>query len=133
MNKEEKYAYWLDVAEYDLKTAEAVFASGRWVYVAFMCQQAIEKLLKELSILYLDDHVPYIHSLGEITAKFEDRLPNPISGERQSLFDRLTAYYISGRYPKYKEKISMSIDQDEAEDLLNKSRETFSWLLTLKP
>jgi hypothetical protein len=28
MTQEEKYAYWLDVAEYDLKTAEAMFASG---------------------------------------------------------------------------------------------------------
>jgi HEPN domain-containing protein len=133
MNQEEKYSHWLDVAEYDLKTAEAMFAAGRWVYVAFMCQQAIEKLLKGLYVLYLDDNVPYIHSLGEIAARFEDRLPNPISEERQSLFDRLTAYYISGRYPKYKEKVSMGIDRNEAEDLLDKSKGTFSWLLTLKP
>jgi HEPN domain-containing protein len=133
MNQEEKYAYWLDIAEYDLKTAEAMFASGRWVYVAFMCQQAIEKLLKGLYILYLDDNVPYIHSLGEIASRFENKLSDSISEERHYLFERLTAYYISGRYPKYKEKISMSIDKNEAEDLLNKSKETFSWLLTLKP
>jgi hypothetical protein len=31
MDKQEKYAYWLDSAEYDMKTAEAMFDSGRWV------------------------------------------------------------------------------------------------------
>ena len=61
MNQEEKYTYWLDAAEYDLQSAEAMYASGRWVYVVFMCQQAIEKLLKDLYVLYLDDNVPRIH------------------------------------------------------------------------
>jgi HEPN domain-containing protein len=98
-----------------------------------MCQQAIEKLLKGLYILYVDDNVPYIHSLGKIASKIEEKLPAPISEERQSIFDRLTAYYISGRYPKYKESMNMKIDKDEAKELLDKSEETFSWLLTLKP
>jgi HEPN domain-containing protein len=43
MNKEEKYIYWLKLAQYDLDTADTMFTGGRWFYVAFMCQQAIEK------------------------------------------------------------------------------------------
>ena len=43
MNNEEKYKYWLDIAEYDLETARAMYISGRYLYVAFMCQQAVEK------------------------------------------------------------------------------------------
>lgn len=43
MNSEEKYEYWLDIAKYDLETAEAMFDSGRYLYVVFMCQQSIEK------------------------------------------------------------------------------------------
>jgi len=38
-----KYKYWLDIAEYDLETARAMYISGRYLYVAFMCQQAVEK------------------------------------------------------------------------------------------
>jgi hypothetical protein len=42
----DKVAYWLDIANYDLDTAEALYNSGRWLYVAFMCHQVIEKTLK---------------------------------------------------------------------------------------
>lgn len=42
----DKVAYWLDIADYDLDTAEAMYQTGRWLYVAFMCHQVIEKTLK---------------------------------------------------------------------------------------
>jgi hypothetical protein len=38
MTNEEKYGYWLTHAQYDLDTAGAMFTSGRWFYVVFMCQ-----------------------------------------------------------------------------------------------
>ena len=37
----DKVAYWTDIADYDLKTAEAMYQTGRWLYVAFMCHQVI--------------------------------------------------------------------------------------------
>lgn len=48
MDKKEKVEYWLDIADYDLETAKSMLTSGRYLYVVFMCQQAIEKLLKAL-------------------------------------------------------------------------------------
>jgi HEPN domain-containing protein len=45
MDSQEKFEYWVDIARYDLDTADAMFKTGRWLYVAFMCQQAIEKLV----------------------------------------------------------------------------------------
>jgi len=41
MNRLDKYEYWKDAAIYDLETAEAMLDSGRYLYVVFMCQQAI--------------------------------------------------------------------------------------------
>ena len=38
----DKTAYWLDIADYDLDTAEAMHQTGRWLYVAFMCHHNIE-------------------------------------------------------------------------------------------
>jgi HEPN domain-containing protein len=49
MNTQEKFDYWLDIAQYDLETEDAIFTAGRWLYVVFMCQQALEKLCKGLS------------------------------------------------------------------------------------
>ena len=39
----DKVAHWLDIADYDLDTAEAMYQTGRRLYVAFMCHQVIEK------------------------------------------------------------------------------------------
>ena len=36
MTREEKVHYWLDIADYDFDTAEAMCQTGRWLYVAFM-------------------------------------------------------------------------------------------------
>ena len=39
----DKVAYWIEVADYDMETAETLYNGRRWLYVAFMCHQAIEK------------------------------------------------------------------------------------------
>ena len=105
----------------------------RWVYVVFMCQQSIEKLLKGLYVLYIDDDVARVHSLSRIIGKYADKLPKAVDDSLYSLFNRLSAFYLSGRYPEYKERISQSIGSDEAKDLLDKTKEAFRWLLTQRP
>jgi len=72
MNAQEKYEYWLDIAQYDLETANSMLSSGRWLYVVFMCQQATEKLAKGLYTLYVDDNIPRIHNIKTIVERFED-------------------------------------------------------------
>ena len=52
MTAQEKYDHWLDIARYDLETADTMLSSGRWLYVVFMCQQAVENLQKAC-ILYM--------------------------------------------------------------------------------
>ena len=60
MNNIEKYDYWEDIANYDLDTAEAMFNSGRYLYVVFMCQQAVEKLVKGLYVLNKGEEPPRV-------------------------------------------------------------------------
>jgi HEPN domain-containing protein len=35
---------WRELALYDLGTADAMLSAGRYLYVLFCCQQAIEKI-----------------------------------------------------------------------------------------
>jgi len=133
MDSSEKFEYWRDIAQYDLKTAQAMYRTGRWLYVVFMCQQAIEKLCKGLYLLLIDDNIPQIHDINSLVTKFADKLPEPIDDEKRLLFARLSAFYLKNRYPEYKERLSMSLDKKEAGSILKKSREVFKWLLTLKP
>jgi len=39
----DKAKYWIDIADYDIETAKAMLVSKRYLYVGFMCHQAIEK------------------------------------------------------------------------------------------
>lgn len=41
---------WLEMAEYDLRTATHMMKAGRNIYVIFMCHLAIEKLLKAIVV-----------------------------------------------------------------------------------
>ncbi len=43
---EDRIQYWIDLADYDLETAKAMRQTQRYLYVGFMCHQAIEKILK---------------------------------------------------------------------------------------
>ena len=58
MTQEEKVRYWLDIADYDIDTAEAMYKTKRWLYVAFMCHQVIEKTLKAYWSAKRDDIPP---------------------------------------------------------------------------
>jgi len=54
---DEKIRYWLDISEYDLATAGAMLKTERYLYVGFMCHQAIEKILKATAVrLKFTDH-----------------------------------------------------------------------------
>ena len=46
IEKEEKVQYWIDIANEDLAVAEDMHKTKHWLYVAFMCHQIIEKMLK---------------------------------------------------------------------------------------
>jgi HEPN domain-containing protein len=133
MTAQEKYEYWLDTAQYDLACADSMYGTGRWLYVAFMCQQAIEKLVKGLYVLYVGDDVPRTHNIRVVIEKYENLLLQEITEKHYTLFETLTIHYLDGRYTDYKQKLSERLGEPVAADLLKQTKEVFSWLLTLKP
>ena len=138
MTREEKYSHWEELATYDLESAEIMLKSGRHMYVAFMCQQAIEKLAKALHILYLDKEAPKTHNIiTVITAVFDIYEPTTEDFEEkyskyQPLMATLFSYYISERYVEYKDKINKTLNQKVCEELFEETKEAFSWLQSLK-
>jgi HEPN domain-containing protein len=118
-----------------------MLSTGRYLYVVFMCQQAIEKLVKGLYVLFCEGEPPRTHSISIVfkkvvesqSDKFED-LESYLEKREQygSFFERLLAYYIAERYPSYKEKLSETVDRREATEVLSTTEEVFKWLLSLK-
>jgi HEPN domain-containing protein len=83
MTNEEKYEHWEDIAKYDLESAKAMYKSGRYLYVVFMCQQSIEKLIKGLHVLYTGEEPIRTHNIWVVfSAVFEN--------DHTSVFDKET-------------------------------------------
>jgi HEPN domain-containing protein len=74
MNSQEKYEHWLNIAQEDLHVTNTLFNNQHYLYVTFMCQQAIEKLVKGLYIISLDDNFPRIHEIQKIVKALESKL-----------------------------------------------------------
>ena len=127
MNKKDKIEYWLDIADYDLATAQAMMDTNRYLYVVFMCQQAIEKIIKALYVQAFDDEPPRSHNLGFIFKKIAVDAPT----DTMQHLNMLSAYYIESRYPEYKERLSSIIDKGKAKKLLLKTEEVYAWLKSL--
>jgi len=141
VNSREKYEYWLDIAEYDLETARANYISCRYLYVVFMCQQAVEKLVKGLHVLYTGEEADRTHNIARVYNKIfkedknvkyiNDEEFNNKSQEYMEFFGELLYYYIAERYPSYKEKLSSTISKDNGKKVLDRTEEVFKWLKSL--
>jgi HEPN domain-containing protein len=65
---------WVERARYDLDTADAMFKAGRFLYVLFCCQQAIEKALKAVIVKKTGELPPRIHNLLRLAETAGDRI-----------------------------------------------------------
>jgi len=118
---------WVEQARYDLETARAMAGAGRFLYVLFCCQQAIEKALKALIVERTNEFPPRIHSLPRLaqTCGLE------LTGEIEDLFASLSAFYIQTRYPEEIESLGAQITREKAQTALRKTEETVQWLLSM--
>lgn len=66
-----KIKYWIDISDYDLETAEAMFDTKRYLYVGFMCHQSIEKIFKGCYTKIKSETAPFSHSLSYLAKKGE--------------------------------------------------------------
>ena len=74
-----------------MDTASAMHKSGRYVYVAFTCQQCIEKLLKALYVKLKNEAPPYSHNLNRLAELAE--VEKEMEKEQAALLNLLNAYY----------------------------------------
>ncbi|OGW27202.1 MAG: hypothetical protein A2X59_03250 [Nitrospirae bacterium GWC2_42_7] len=124
MKDKEKISHWTDSGNYDLKSAEFMQKSNRYVYTAFLCQQAIEKYLKAVYIKKNSKEAPRTHNLVYLIGLLELE----VSDDRLKLLTDLTGYYIEGRYPTYKQKVSKMLSKKVADNILSETKRTVKWL-----
>ncbi len=122
----DKVKYWIDLADYDLDTARDMLKSRRWIYVAFMCHQTLEKTIKAYYTQMLPDDPPYIHNLTRLAEK--SGLSDLMTDEQKLFIDAVTPMNIAARYPDYKSMLATSLNQSVCEDLIQRTEQMQQWI-----
>ncbi|MBO4594022.1 MAG: HEPN domain-containing protein [Bacteroidaceae bacterium] len=122
----DKTTYWLDIADYDLDTAEAMFQTGRWLYVAFMCHQVIEKTLKAYWCGTREDDPPYTHNHKRLAEGCG--LYAQISAEQREFIETITNYNIEARYPENKEALAKTLTKDFCRKIIDDTKQLQLWI-----
>lgn len=122
--------YWLKI-QYDLDTANSMLNSGRYLYVAFMCHQSIEKLLKGIYANKFNSVPPRTHNLARLLKLVN--LENEIPLDLLEFLNSLNPLNIATRYPDQELEIIEEIDLNYATALLSNCRRLFAWLKNILP
>lgn len=117
---------WLKQAIYDMKTAEAMFNSKRYIYAVFMCHLSIEKVLKGLYTRILTEVPPKSHNLIFLIEKMKLELP-------ENYYDfifTLNGLSVPTRYPDDLQKLLKEYTKAKTGKVLEQAKEVLRWLRT---
>jgi HEPN domain-containing protein len=115
---------WVESSNYDIKTAEHMFETKRYVYVLFMCHLATEKLLKALFEAAIKKPAPKTHNLIQLVSEAgliasEDHLKTLSS---------LNDLSVVTRYPEDMKALVKAFKRDRVHEYLMKTKGLLKWL-----
>ena len=110
---------WFKQADYDLKTAESLFKTSRYLYTVFMCHLSIEKALKGLYAKKFRKDPPKIHNLNYLCEKISIELAE----EFQDFIDRLNNLSVPTRYPDELARLLKDYKKDLTKAVLKQTKE----------
>ena len=122
----DKVTYWLDIADYDIDTAEAMYTTERWLYVAFMCHQAIEKTLKAYWCATQPNDPPYTHNhmrLADGCGLYE-----LMTEEQRNFLDTITSYNIEAHYPEDKQALYQRLTRQFCRQMIDETKQLQQWI-----
>ena len=119
---------WIDLSKYDYVTAKAMLNSRRYLYVAFTCQQSIEKMLKAIFCTKKNETPPYTHNLIRMVDAAE--VPD-LTEETIEFLNYLNAFYIESRYTEQIKQLNKSVNSRKAREIYLKTGEILKWLKEL--
>ena len=124
----ESVQYWFGLADYDIESAKVMLSGRRYLYVGFMCHQAIEKALK--AIISLDcvegEIPPKIHNLVKLVNKAG--LYEKLSTEQLEFIDMMNPLNVEARYPDYKNRIAADLSADSCTQIIAGTEELLCWI-----
>ncbi len=124
MNTKDLIAYWKDLSDYDIKTADFMLKGKRYPYCLFMCHLSIEKILKALIVKQTKKHAPYAHNLVDLAK----RISIKFSDEHKNLLADLTEFNLEARYPEWQKEFYKKCTKAYTETYFIKAKKLQKWL-----
>lgn len=115
---------WMEDADYDLQSAQAMLESGRYFFVVFMCHLTIEKLLKALIVERQGREPPKVHNLIGLAARAGLTIP----AEFRPLINQLDNMSVVTRYPDGRRAIADMLTHERTTALYEGTVEFGQWL-----
>lgn len=115
---------WIKSSNYDIKTAESMLATRRYIYVLFMCHLSVEKLLKALYEAVLGKVPPKTHNLIYLSNAVNLKVPE----DHLKLLESLNDLSIVTRYPEDIDGLVRAFKKDRAVEYFKRTREFLRWL-----
>lgn len=113
---------WIRQAKSDLRNAEKTIGIEAYDVAAFLCHQAVEKVLKGLYVLVEEDEPPKTHTLLHLGQRL--KMPEALLTHLRVL----TPDYVTSRYPDAANGVPAELyDEPIALDRLKRVREIFEW------
>lgn len=99
----------------------------RFLYVGFMCCQAVEKLLKGIYVKdNADAELPYTHSLLKLANK--TKLSEEMTSEQIALLSILQPLNVEARYPSSKERLARALNENYCRELITRTEALLAWI-----
>jgi len=115
---------WIALADYDLETAGHMLATGRFLYVVFLCHLALEKMLKA-HVTEVTQTIPVkTHDLIYLIKKCGLELPQ----EHLEFIGKINTASIPTRYPEDLQRTLKDYPESVARLYLKQTTEVLQWL-----
>jgi HEPN domain-containing protein len=125
MTQEEHIKYWLDSAEHDLETLDALYETGKYDWSLFIGHLVLEKLLKAIFVKNNDNKIPpTLHNLVRLSEESHLKIDN----NKKIILDKINDFNIEVRYPDYKNEFYKTCTKEFAEEYLKEIKELYQWL-----
>jgi len=123
---DDKVNFGLELSDYDMETAVAMLKSRRYLYVGFMCHQAIEKIFKAYYTKLLKEVAPVSHSLSYLAKK--GTFYELFTEEQKTFIDQIEPLNIEARYPSDKDRLLKSMTNEKCTEIIEKTRHLQEWI-----
>ncbi len=123
-NTKDSISNWIKSSNYDLRTAEHMLKTGRYIYVLFMCHLSAEKLLKALYEAVFKKIPPKTHNLIYLSKSIGLEIPENHLRTLESLND----LSIVTRYPEDMDSLVKAFKKERVSEYLNRTKALLKWL-----